>query len=248
MGDIFHTYLSQPLFNLLVYLYNVIPGSDIGFAIIVLTILIKAVLWPFMHQSLKSQKAMQVIQPKIEELKKKHADNKEALAKDLMELYQEEKVNPLSSCLPLLIQLPVLIALYRVLLTGFDPETLNQLYSFVANPGSINSLFLGFIDLSKSNIYLALVAGFFQFLQTRMLISRKPPKQVQGKKGAADENMMATMNKSMMYFMPIITVVIGATLPGGLTLYWVAVNIVSIIQQKIAFSDVEKEKTSKEEE
>ncbi len=238
--NIFHTYLFQPIFNLLVFLYNVIPGGDMGFAIIALTILIKALLWPLMSKSLKSQKALQDLQPKVEELKVKYKDEKDVLAKEMMKLYQEEKVNPLSSCLPVIVQLPILLALYRVLLKGFDPSTLDQLYTFVYNPGVINHFFLGFVDLSENNIYLAVIAGIFQFFQTKMLMHNKVPKEVEGKKGSKDESMMASMNKSMLYFMPVITVVIGATLPGGLTLYWVTVNLVSIIQQKYIFSQKNK--------
>lgn len=227
----FQTLLIEPIFNLLVFLYDVIPGSDMGFAIIILTIIIKLILWPFMNSSLKSQKALQEIQPKIEELKTKHKDDKEAQAKAMMELYKQEKVNPLSSCLPLLIQFPILIALYRVLLQGFDPSALDMLYGFVSNPGVINKLFLGFLDLSVPSIWLAVLAGAFQFVQTRMLMSKKPPKAVAGKEGAKDETMLASMNKSMMYFMPAVTVLIGASLPGGLALYWVTVTVVSIVQQ-----------------
>ena len=248
MGEIFHTFLYQPIFNLLIFLYEILPGADIGFAIIALTILIKLVLWPFMSKSLKSQKALQELQPKIEELKEKHADDREALAKAMMELYQVEKVNPLSSCLPVIVQLPILIALYRVLLNGFGPETLEALYTFIDYPGIINYTFLGVLDLSTPSLYLAVLAGYFQFMQTRMLISRRPPKQVRGSKGAKDESMMASMNKSMMVFMPVITVVIGASLPAGLTLYWVTVNIVSILQQQFVFSRVNKEKDEEEEE
>ena len=232
----FHTYLYQPIFNLLVFFYNILPGADVGFAIILLTIVIKLFLWPFMNKSLKSQKALQQIQPKIEELKQKHKDDKEALAKAMMELYQQEKVNPLSSCLPVIIQLPILIALYRVLLDGFGSEQLSNLYPFVANPEVINHFFLGFIDLSKVNIYLAVLAGGLQFWQTKMMVGKQPPKEVRGKEGAKDETMLASMNKSMMYFMPVITVVIGASLPGGLTLYWVTVTVVSIVQQVIVFN------------
>lgn len=243
MGEFFHTILYVPIFNLLVFFYEMLPGADIGFAIIALTVLIKLILWPFMSQSLKSQKALQELQPKIEELKSKHGTDKEALAKAMMELYQKEKVNPLASCLPLLIQLPILIALYRVLLGGFGAETLTELYPFVANPGSINHVFLGVIDLSVSSLYLAILAGYFQFFQTRMLMAKRPPKQVAGKKGAFDETMLASMNKSMLMFMPAITVVIGATLPAGLTLYWVTVNIVSILQQQFVFSKIRNPKT-----
>ncbi|MBI4435338.1 membrane protein insertase YidC [Candidatus Uhrbacteria bacterium] len=243
MGEFFHNVLSVPIFNLLVFLYNVLPGADIGFAIIALTILIKLILWPFMSQSLRSQKAMQELQPKIEELKSKHGDDREGLAKAMMELYQKEKVNPLASCLPLLIQLPILIALYRVLLAGFGPETLAELYPFVTNPGEIGHVFLGVINLSTASLYLAILAGYFQFMQTRMLITKRPPKPVAGKKGALDETMLASMNKSMLMFMPVITVVIGATLPAGLTLYWVTVNIVSILQQQFVFSKIRNPKT-----
>lgn len=255
MGEFFHNVLSVPIFNLLVFLYNILPGADIGFAIIALTVLIKLVLWPFMSQSLRSQKAMQELQPKIEELKQKHGDDREALAKSMMGLYQTEKVNPLASCLPLLVQLPILIALYRVLLAGFDTQTLTELYSVVAHPGTINHIFLGVIDLSVPSFYLAILAGYFQFMQTRMLITKRPPKPpTVGKpglkagsgfagKGALDETMLASMNKSMLMFMPAITVVIGATLPAGLTLYWVTVNIVSILQQQFVFSKINPPKT-----
>jgi len=158
----------------------------------------------------------------------------------MMELYSENKVNPLAGCLPIIVQLPILIGLYRVLLVGFDPEQLNMLYGFVSNPGEINHIFLGFLDLSIPSIYVAVLAGFFQFLQARMLMHRKQPKEVQGKKGAKDENMMAAMNKSMLTFMPIITIVIGARLPAGLTLYWVTINIVSIVQQYLVFRGMKK--------
>src|SRR3989339_1037444 len=182
--DIFHTFLYQPIFNLLVFLYNLIPGADVGFAIIALTVIIKMILWPFMNKSLQSQKALQQIQPKIEALKEKHKDNKEALATEMMELYQQEKVNPLSSCLPILLQLPVLIALYQVLLNGFGAEQMSNLYPFIQNPGSMNHMFLGLVDLSKANLVLAVLAGGFQYWQTKMMVGKQPPKEVKGTKGA----------------------------------------------------------------
>lgn len=235
MGAFFHTILVQPILNILVLLYDFLPGADIGFAIIALTILIKLLLWPFMQQSLKSQKALQELQPKIEELKQQYKDDREALAKATMSLYQKEKVNPFSSCLPLLVQLPVLIALYQVLLKGFGPDILGDLYSFVPKPENIQYMFLGLVDLSSPNLVLALLAGGFQFWQTRMLVSKQPPKAVQKSSGALDESMLASMNKSLMLFMPVLTVVIGATLPGGLTLYWVTITVVSILQQALVF-------------
>lgn len=237
---IFHTTLYQPLFNLLIGLYDIIPYKDIGFAIIALTIIIKLVMWPLSRASLRSQRALQMLQPKINALKVTHKDDKEGLSKAMMELYKTEKVNPLSSCLPVLVQLPVLFALYAVLRAGIDASSLDALYQFVPNPGTINSNFLGLIDLGEKSIPLAILAGIFQFFQTKMLMARRPPQDLRKKEGAKDEDMLAVMNKSMVYFMPVITVVIGATLPGGLTLYWVAVNAFSIVQQWIVFRGIEK--------
>lgn len=238
--SIFNELLYRPLFNLLIGLYDLIPGHDMGFAIIALTVLIKLALWPLTHSSLKSQKALQELQPKLEALKEQYKDDKDGLAKAMMALYAEEKVNPLSSCLPLLIQLPILIALYRVLRAGLSTDSLVNLYSFVPNPGSINEMFIGLINLTEKNIPLAILAGIFQFIQTRMLVARRPPKAVRKSPGAKDEDMLASMNESMLYFMPVMTAVIGSSLPGGLTLYWVAVNLISIIQQAIAFSKKKK--------
>lgn len=232
MAELFNTILYQPLLNLLVYLYNVVPGHDLGLAIIILTVFIKLALYPLSRQSIKSQKALQELQPKINEIKKQHKDNKEAQAKATMELYKSNKVNPLSSCLPLLIQLPFLIAVFQVFRTGLDPESLNLLYPFVQNPGALNPISFGFLDLSKSNIVLAVLTGAAQFWQTKMLTSKRPKPVTPG---AKDEDMMAIMNKQMLYFMPIITVVIGASLPAGLILYWLLTTLLTVAQQQIMF-------------
>ena len=125
----------RPLLNLLVFFYNVIPGHDVGIVIIVLTIFIRLILAPSFHKSLKSQKAMNDLQPKLGALREKHKGDKEAEAKAMMELYKEHEINPLASCLPLLIQLPILIGLYqvfRIALGGYRYYVrLQGLYSFV---------------------------------------------------------------------------------------------------------------------
>lgn len=231
----FHTYLYEPIYNLLVFLYAVVPGQDIGVAIIILTVIIKLVLYPFSLKSIKSQRALTQLQPKIDELKRKFKGKKEEMAKAMMELYSKEKVSPFSSCLPLLIQLPILFALYRVMRDGLRQAEITGLYSWVPNPGSLDPTFLDSIDLAAPNIFLAILAGIIQFWQARMLSARKPPKSLRKKEGAKDENLLSTMNTQMVYFMPIMTVVIGATLPGGLTLYWLVNNLLTVGQQYISF-------------
>ncbi len=231
MANLFTVIFYQPILNLLVFLYNTVSFHDLGIAIVLLTVLIKLILWPFGQQSIKSQKSLQDLQPKIDELKKKYADDKVGLSKATMEMYKENKVNPFSSCLPLLIQLPVLFAVYRVFRDGLSSK-LDLVYPFVYKPEIINSLSLGFLDLSKPSIYLAVLAGLAQFWQARMMITKKPVVKTEG---AKDENMMAIMNKQMLYFMPAITIFIGISLPGGLTLYWFVITILTALQQLLVF-------------
>ena len=125
ISQIYNTVLYDPIFNGMIWLYDVLPFHDMGVAIILLTLAIKIILfWPSLS-ALKSQKKLQETQPKINEIREKYKDNKEELGKQLMTFYKENKVNPFSSCLPLLIQLPILIALYRAFFHGLqvDPAT-----------------------------------------------------------------------------------------------------------------------------
>lgn len=252
MIELFNTVLYEPLLNALIFLYHYIPIHDIGFAIIALTIVIKLILFVPSMSSIKSQKALQDTQPKLEELKKKYKDNKEELSKQLIKFYKDNKVNPFSSCLPLIIQLPILIALYRVFFNGLqmDPETgllaadqIEHLYSYlkdIYNSTQINTMFLGFVDLSKSkNIILAVMAGAAQFWQSRMLLARKPAIK---SKGAKDENIAAMMNKQMIYFMPLITIFFGYQFPAGLTLYWLVSTFFMVAQQYYFFKKDKKDK------
>ncbi len=232
MVALFDAILYKPIFNLLIGIYNVIPGHDIGIAIIILTVLVKLVLWPVSASALKSQKALQEIQPKLDALKKKYPDkeDKEKLAKEMMELYSKEKVNPMSSCLPLLIQLPVFIALYRSLVKGLESSGFDHLYPFVANPGTIDPSLFGIVALGSVNVYLAVLAAVTQYFQAKMMVTRQQPKKTPG---AEDEKMLANMNKTMVYMMPAVTLFIGLQFPGGLTLYWLTMNLLTILQQKI---------------
>lgn len=233
--NIFFVVLYQPLFNLLVWFYNVIPGNDVGLAIIALTAVIRLILWPLSGASLKSQKALQDLQPKVEEIKARTKDNKETQAKELMALYKAEKVNPLASCLPTIVQLVILITLYQVLSAGLNSSSLDALYGFVFNPGHLDAIFLHRIDLAVPNVVLAVLAGIVQFVQAKMMMTNRVPPQVAGKPGAKDEQMMTAMNRSMLYMMPIMTVVIGARLPGGLALYWLVSNLFMVGQQYLVF-------------
>jgi YidC/Oxa1 family membrane protein insertase len=230
ISHFFYVIFYQPILNLLVAVYNFIPGHDLGVAIIVLTLIIRIILYPLTQKSLKSQKALQTIQPKIKELQEMYKDDKQKMAKEMMTLYSKEKVSPFSSFWTLLIQLPVLIALYRVLIKGLGTVELTGLYSFVYNPLHLNTVSFGILNLAQKNLILAVLAGIAQFVQSKMFIGQQPPKEVV-KPGAKDEAMLGMVNKQMLYFMPAFTVFIGATLPAGLTLYWFLSTLFMVIQQ-----------------
>ncbi len=222
MGEFFHLILTKPLLNLLIWFYNVIPQKDMGLAIIALTLLTRLILVPSFQKSLRSQKEMQQLQPRLQELKEKHKGDKEAETRAVLEFYKQNKVNPFSSCLPLLLQLPILIALYQVFLRGLNSEIGGELYSFVANPGKINTMFLGLVDLTKPNFLFAALAGVSQFVQSKMMTPKNPAGQDQTAK---------LMSVQFTYFMPILTIVIAMSLPAGLSLYWVVTTLFAIVQQ-----------------
>ena len=241
MSQIFTVVFYQPILNLLVFLYNIVPGHDIGLAIIIMTVVIKLILLPLSKQSIKSQKALQEIQPKIDEIKKMYADKKEEQGRAMMELYKKEKVNPFSSCLPLLIQLPFLWAVFRVFRAGLSGQSLDLVYSFIYRPEVIDTISLGFINLAKPNVILAILAGLAQFWQAKMMTTKKPEVKSEGSK---DESMMAAMNKQMLYMMPALTVFIGLSFPGGLALYWLVTTVLTALQQLYVFKKNKHEKTN----
>ncbi|MDD5567460.1 MAG: YidC/Oxa1 family membrane protein insertase [Patescibacteria group bacterium] len=237
MVEIFNTILFEPIFNLLMAIYHNLPPHDLGVSIILVTFILKLILFYPAWYSIKSQQAMQEIQPKLDALRKKYAGNREELSRQLVVFYRENKISPFSSCLPILIQFPILIALYQVFIavSRTDPATgilaanqLEHLYqplSDIYANTAINGHFLGFVDLTQTKNYvLAGIAAVLQLWQSRMLMSQQPKKAKSG-------GMAQNMSRQMMYLMPVITFIFGASFPAGLTLYWGASTAFQIIQQ-----------------
>lgn len=222
----FNVILYQPLFNALILIYAYLPGHDFGLSIIILTILIKFILYPLGVQAIRSQKAMAQLQPKLKEIQEKFKNDKEQQTRATMELYKTEKINPLSGCLPLLVQLPILLGLYRVFWRGFGASQMHFLYSFVPNPDPINTTFLGLMDLSHASVILAVLTGIAQFIQSKMVT----PKQ-KAAKGSSDMGQM--MQKQMLYLLPVFTVFILWKMPAAIGLYWLTTTLFTIVQQYI---------------
>jgi len=216
--------LYKPLFNILIIITDIIPTHDLGLAIIVLTLIIRFLLYPLSQKAIKSQKAMAKIQPEMKEIQKKIKD-KEAQVKAIMDLYKKYQVNPFSGFVPLLIQIPILLALYQVFVSGIKNIPDNILYSFVSKPEFLNHLFLGFLDISKPNIYLAISVGIFTFLQVKTSIPKN--KNIQNK----EMDFAQALNFQMTYFMPVMTFFIATVLPAALALYWIVVTLFQVVQQ-----------------
>lgn len=230
MSFIFSEIIYKPLYNILIFLYNIIPGHDFGIAIIAATIILKAVLIPLSKKQIESQKKLQDLQPKIKEIQEKHKNDKEKQTKAMLEFYKKNKTNPFSGCFPLIVQLIFFIAFYRIIINISSAELIIKgadLYSFVFNPEKINHFFLGIIDLSKPSAVLAVMAAIAQYFQSKMLMGEN---QKNGKEGAkADFSQI--MGKQMLFLGPLLTLFIGFKFAAGLALYWLISTLFAIFQQ-----------------
>jgi len=243
----FDLILVKPMINALVLFYSLIPFHDFGLAIIILTLLIRLALWPLQGQTLRSQKALNKLQPEIKKISDKYKNDPKKVQEMTLELYKEKEVNPLSSCLPSLVQLPLLFALFYALIKFKDPNFINltnpsaglpgYLYFWVKDLGFVKSALsqtfttslFGLINLAKPSIILAIIAGGTQFLQTKLMT---PKNQASGQAAK-------TMNM-MLYMFPALTIFIGITIPGALPLYWIITSGAAALQQYlIMYRDVE---------
>lgn len=234
--DIFNTILFEPILNLLIYFYNLLPGESLGWSIILLTVIISIILWPVSHKGFKAQRSMQQIQPKLKEIQEKYKDDKQKQSQEMMKFYRENKVSPFASCLPLIIQGIVLIGLYQALRKGLGGLELGPevLYSWVASPGELKTTFFGMDLAATRNWIFAILAGLFQFGQTWfMMWKRKQEKKPAEPKKKGRGIMGEAMSKNMMYITPLITVWFGYVLPAGLALYWAARSLIAMAQQAI---------------
>ncbi len=227
----------QPLYNALLFFISIIPGGDIGIAIILLTILVKLVLFPLAQKAINTQMKMQAIESKIKDIKEKFKDKTEQTKQTLL-LYKENNVNPFSSFLLLFIQIPIIIALYWVFLKGFGSSAPVPPYSFLHIPDHFNIKFLGFIDMTEKNIYLAIIAGITQFIQGKFAIGR------QAKPVGTDmkSEFARSMQSQTLYFLPIMITFFAWKVSAAVALYWITSNIFIVGQEIYTARKIRKEK------
>lgn len=257
----FDTLIVQPIFNALMLLYSIIPGGDFGIAIILFTILIRFALYPLIRSQLHQTKLMRKMQPELAKIKKASGGNKQLEATQQMELYKRAGVKPFRSILVLLIQLPIFIALYRVIqiVTMHRDQVAHFMYaplqgipaikSIIDNPDHFNHMMLGFIDLTKTAfgnhgvdlilLALALISAVTQYVMTKQTMpTNKSPRKFReimadaaAGKQSDPADMTTAMTSGMMKFMPVMMFFIMVGLPGALALYYTASNLVATAQQ-----------------
>ena len=228
LTNIWNTVLYGPLLNALAFLVSIVPGGDVGLAVVILTLFVKTVLFPLSQRSIESQSKMNLLAPELKKIKESGA-NKEEQAKQTFELYKQHKTNPFSGCLLVLIQIPIIFALYYVFLKGVNIQS-ELLYPFINAPEHINMIFLGVLDIGKKSIILAILAGISQYFQAHFM-PKPAVSQSQGNKSSFQENFTKNMHKQMKYVFPFVVAFIAYSVSGAVALYWVTSNIFAIGQQ-----------------
>ena len=226
LSNIWDTVLYGPLLNALAFLVSIVPGGDVGVAIIVLTIFVKTILFPLSQRSIESQIKMNLLAPELKKIKDSGA-SKEEQAKQTFELYKHHKTNPFSGCLLVLIQIPIIFALYYVFLKGVNLDS-SLLYPFINAPEHINMVFLGILDIGQKSIVLAVLAGVSQYFQAILMPKPVIPDQ---KNGSFQDNFAKSMNTQMKYVFPFGIAFIAYSVSGAVALYWITSNIFAIGQQ-----------------
>ncbi|OGZ56405.1 MAG: hypothetical protein A3G60_00260 [Candidatus Ryanbacteria bacterium RIFCSPLOWO2_12_FULL_47_9c] len=227
MSSIFHNLFYRPILNALGVFIVFLPGSSFGSAIILLTIAINILLLPLTHRMKRSQQKMNEIQPHLERIKQQYKDSKEEQARRTLELYRQHNINPFSGFLLLFVQIPLFIALFRVLQAS-NESFRSDLYPILPNVPPLDPLFLGFINLAAPNIFLAIIAGVTQFIQGKLLV---PPASSVSKE--KENDFQQIMQKQMRYVMPVFILILGMQLPSALSLYWTTLSIFGIVHEGI---------------
>ena len=222
---LFNILLFDPLYNALVFITEIIPGHNVAIAIIVLTIIVKLLLFPLYHKSTLAQTKIKELEPSLKKIKEKYSDNKQEQAKLTMELYREHGINTLTSFALLFIQLPIVLALFWVFSRGFELN-LDILYPFIEAPQYIDLYFLGLIKITEHSIPLAILVGLTQFIQMQLAIPPLPKTKID--KPTFKDDFARSLNIQMKYIMPIIIVFIASSLSAAISIYWFTGNLFAI--------------------
>ncbi len=227
MSFLYNTILVRPIYNTLIIFFKIIPSAESGLAVICVTLLVRLILFPLSRKAVRAQVEMQTIAPELEEIKKKYKDNQEEQAKRTLALYRERKINPFSGILVLIIQLPIILALYHIFLSsGFPSINPTLIYSFIKAPEHLSALFLG-INLTQKSIILALFAAATTYFQLKLASSALKKTN----NPSLGNDLARSMQTQMKYFFPLLVFFIAYRISGVVALYWLTTNLFTIGQE-----------------
>ena len=231
---IWHTFFFDPVYNGLIFFIDVIPGGDVGLAIIATVIVVKTILLPLSIKAAKTQRVMREIEPKLKEIKETLKDKREEQAQAMMKIYRDAGINPFASIFLIFLQIPIIIALYFSVYTGggiaLPAINVDILYSFIPVPDFANMNFIGLIDITGKSVILAFLAGITQYYQVKLAMPELPPKE----EGAAPnfkDDFMRNMQLQMRYVMPVIIFFVAYAISAAIALYFFVSNLVAIMQE-----------------
>lgn len=233
ISGLFHTFVYNPIYNALVYFVDIVPGHDVGIAVIIVTVLVRILLVPLSRKAIKAQMDMKRVAPEIEEIKKRYKEKPEEQGRAIFALYRERGVSPFAGILLLLIQLPILLGLYFVFArAGLPAVNTEILYSFVPAPADVDMAFLGLIDMASGSLVLALLAGVSQFVYTRL--SMGPRGSVVAAEASFSAEMARTFDLQARYALPVMVAAIAYFIAAAAPLYWLTSNLFMIGQELLS--------------
>ncbi len=228
---LYHTVVFNPLYNGLIGLLDLFPWMDAGIAVIIFTIIVRLILFPLSKKAIVTQVRMKEIQPEINKMKETMKDNREGQALKMMQIYKDKKISPFSSFLVLLIQLPILWAIYSIFTSsGLPVVNSSLLYAFVQVP-SVNMNFLGLIDISKASILLAVLAAISQYFQLHYSLANAKPELGAVSNPHLDAAQTAT--RSMKYIFPVMIFFIAYKISAVVALYWIISSLFTLGQELV---------------
>lgn len=232
LSAFFNAAIYEPIYNALAFFVSWIPGGDVGVAIVLVTVVVKVILFPLAVRASHTQIALRALEPEVQKLRERHKDNNQELAMKTLALYRENKVSPFASFGILLLQLPVIFGLYWVIWReaqdgGFDPSFL---YSFMTPPDVVSFTFLGLVPLAEGSIILALLVALTQYILSRLMMPEAP--RPTGK--SFQDDLAKSMHLQMRFVFPVILGVISYVATAAIALYFVTSNIFGIMQELVA--------------
>ncbi len=228
MSGIYHNFIFDPIYNFLIFLFNALPWADAGIIIIILTIVVRLIIFPLSRKAIHTQVKMAEIAPELEKIKEKYKDKSEEQAKQILSLYKDKKVNPFSGIFVIIIQIPIIFALYQIFL-HFPEINEALLYPFISAPGEINTTFLGLMDITSKSLIIALLAGLSTFFQFKISMRNQTPPQG----NSFGSNLARNMQLQMKYFLPVIVFFVSYSISGAIALYWLTNNLFGIGQELV---------------